>query len=164
MSRGTKKSSIRWGQDISRSRNRPRFRSIRFEYEQDARVKDILGYRFALGSNMVNNSMKENSCFNPFPDEELGELKNGLLNVSACKFDSPAYVSYPHFYLADQSLLDQFDPTSTLNPSVEKHQSYITLEPTASLPLEVTMRLQINVLSRSMSLVANEFGDIVTVE
>jgi hypothetical protein len=39
-------------------------------------------------------------------------LVNGLLNVSSCKFNSPAYVSFPHFYMADELLLDQFHPDS----------------------------------------------------
>ena len=44
------------------------------------------------------------------PDTPNLHLPNGLLNVSSCKFDSAAYVSLPHFHLADPDLLDQFHP------------------------------------------------------
>ena len=35
-------------------------------------------------------------------------LFNGVLNVSSCKFNTPAYVSYPHFYQADPALIEMF--------------------------------------------------------
>ena len=76
-------------------------------------------------------------------------LINGLLNVSACKFQAPAYVSYPHFYLADPILLDQFEEGS-LNPDVNKHESYLSLEPRSGIPLEVSVRMQINGLVRPL--------------
>jgi CD36 family len=75
-----------------------------------------------------------NSCYNPQPDLvpnlidlSTGEamdtvraiegainmgLVNGLLNISLCKFNGPAYVSFPHFYNADTMLLDAFHPDS----------------------------------------------------
>ena len=75
-------------------------------------------------------------------------LPNGLLNVSACKYDSPAYVSFPHFYLADPALLDQFHPDSDLNPNEEEHSAYLSLMPKQGIPLEVAIRMQINILYR----------------
>ena len=77
-------------------------------------------------------------------------LPNGLLNVSACKYDSPAYVSFPHFYLADPALLDQFHPDSDLNPNEEEHSAYLSLMPKQGIPLEVAIRMQINILYRPM--------------
>jgi hypothetical protein len=75
-----------------------------------------------------------NACYNPQPDllptpidrdtwapsetvRPLNgtlniDLVNGLLNVSSCKFNAPAYVSFPHFYNADEMLLSQFHPDS----------------------------------------------------
>ena len=75
-------------------------------------------------------------------------LPNGLLNVSKCKFDSAAYVSFPHFYLADPALLDQFHPDSDLNPNEEEHSAYLSLMPKQGIPLEVAIRMQINILYR----------------
>ena len=87
--------------------------------------------------------------FHPFPsNQETMHLPNGLLNVSACKYDSPAYVSFPHFYLADPALLDQFHPDSDLNPNEEEHSAYLSLMPKQGIPLEVAIRMQINILYR----------------
>ena len=82
-------------------------------------------------------------------------LPNGLLNVSACKYDSPAYVSFPHFYLADPALLDQFHPDSDLNPNEEEHSAYLSLMPKQGIPLEVAIRMQINILYRYQSTLAS---------
>ena len=75
-------------------------------------------------------------------------LPNGLLNVSACKYDSPAYVSFPHFYLADPTLLEKFHPDSDLVPNEGQHSSYLIIHPETGTPLEIAIRTQINVLYR----------------
>ena len=110
------------------------------------------GYRHILDESFVGNSTyyPENWCYNPQPATLTSDfwLPNGLLNVSGCKFGAPAYISYPHFYLADPALLDALDPASDLHPSKEDHESSLTLEPTMGIPLEVNIRLQINGLYR----------------
>ena len=78
-------------------------------------------------------------------------LPNGLLNVSSCKFDSASYVSFPHFYMADPILLEQFDERSDLNPNEEEHSAYLTLMPEQGIPLEVAIRMQINILYRPLT-------------
>ena len=127
-------------------------RTLRFNYEEDIKVHGITGYKFVLDQEIVDNSTDENgyACCNPYPDEDV-YLPRGLLNVSACKYDSPAYVSYPHFYLADESLLDAFHEDSAIKPSKEKHETFISLEPTAGIPLQIQVRLQINTLSRPLT-------------
>ena len=65
-------------------------------------------------------------------------LYDGLLNVSSCKYNSASYVSFPHFYLADPALLEQFDPRSDLEPRPALHSSHLTLMPRQGIPLEVT--------------------------
>ena len=88
---------------------------------------------------------------------------NGLLNVSACKFEAPAFVSYPHFYLADEMLLDQLEEGS-LNPSPEKHESYLSLDPNSGIPLEVAVRMQINALARPLVYVDEASGQSISIE
>ena len=78
-------------------------------------------------------------------------LPNGLLNVSSCKYDSAAYVSLPHFHLADPALLDQFHPESDLAPREEEHSSYLSILPKQGIPLEVAIRMQINTLYRPIT-------------
>lgn len=127
-------------------------RTISFIYEDTVDVKGIKGYRHILDDSFVGNSTyyPENWCYNPYPATMTSDfyLPNGLLNVSACKFGSPAYVSYPHFYMADPILIDSLHSESDLHPSQESHESSLTLEPSMGIPLEVNVRLQINGLLR----------------
>ncbi|TRY61675.1 hypothetical protein TCAL_07973 [Tigriopus californicus] len=125
-------------------------RTIRFNYKEEAEVHGISGYRYYLDDELLSNetSLPENSCYNPNPDPTL-YLPHGLLNVSTCKFNSPAYVSFPHFYLADEVLVKQFEP-GTMVPDPEKHANYLSLMPDTGVPLEVRIRMQINGLVRSL--------------
>ncbi|XP_071563110.1 protein croquemort [Temnothorax nylanderi] len=67
----------------------------------------------------------------------------GLINVSACRFGAPVFVSLPHFNKADPVLLDQVEG---LEPNEKDHSFSITLEPMTGIPLDVSARFQINVL------------------
>lgn len=69
--------------------------------------------------------------------------------MSACKFQAPAFVSFPHYYLADTELVDQLQPGS-VSPDPEKHSSYLSLDPKSGIPLEVSVRMQINALARPL--------------
>ena len=57
----------------------------------------------------------------------------GLLNVSACRYGAPAFVSLPHFYKADPILRKK---VLGMNPKEEDHSFYITLEPVSNLDLK----------------------------
>jgi len=93
-------------------------------------------------SNFANSSScPDNQCYN-------NNLPTGVQNVTQCKAKSPVFVSRPHFYLADQSYLQQFQ--DGLSPDQEKHDSAFWLEPLSSIPLKVDMRLQLNVLVRKV--------------
>ena len=144
-------------------------RPIHFNFKEETEVSGVSGFRYQLDEGLVANSTYNatNSCYNPYPDHvpnitedwQTGDpatsryiveqhLPNGLLNVSSCKFNSPSYVSFPHFYLADPALLDQFHPDSSLHPNKEQHASFLTLMPQQGIPLEVAIRIQINILYR----------------
>jgi len=80
----------------------------------------------------------ENWCFE-------NNLPSGLQNGSYCNAkNSPIYYSFPHFYGADQFYLDQFDEKSELEPSMEKHRSSMLIEPATNVPLQIDVRLQLN--------------------
>ncbi len=49
----------------------------------------------------------ENECFNPHPLPDY-YLPNGMLDVSTCKFEAPAYVSFPHFYKTDPEIRTRY--------------------------------------------------------
>ena len=90
--------------------------------------------------------------FHPLDGAVNHFLPNGLLNTTTCstaKFGAfPTYVSQPHFYLADPSLLDQFHPDSDLVPNEQQHSSYLILHPETGTPLEIVLRTQINAFYR----------------
>jgi len=152
-------------------------RPIHFNFLEETEVSGISGYKYVLDGGLMSNATHNatNSCYNPHPDllidlpndctskASCGEgpplhhplegkvnmnLPTGLLNVSACKYNSPAYVSLPHFYLADPALIHQFHPDSDLRPSQELHSAHLSLMPVQGIPLEVAIRLQINILYR----------------
>jgi hypothetical protein len=63
--------------------------------------------------------------------------------MSACAFNNPFFMSYPHFYMADQSYVDAVEG---LTPQKELHESYMTLDEKLSITLETAARFQTNVM------------------
>ena len=51
---------------------------------------------------------------------------SGLLNVSACRYGSPAFFSLPHFHKADPTVLNAVDG---LRPNDRDHTCALTVEP-----------------------------------
>lgn len=98
-------------------------RHIPLDYEKDVEVHGITGFKFSGGPRSVDNGEKypANACFSP------GQVvPSGTLNISSCRFGTPVFMSYPHFFQADPyylTLVDGMEPNQTL------HQMYITLEP-----------------------------------
>lgn len=84
-----------------------------------------------------------NQCFCTADHTECPDLRPGVYNVSDCRFGAPVFISYPHFYLADPSYAEAIDG---LNPSKEKHEFSMVLEPNTGIPVEVTARMQLNIL------------------
>ncbi|XP_066150907.1 protein croquemort isoform X2 [Euwallacea fornicatus] len=75
-------------------------------------------------------------------------LPTGVRSVSTCKYDAPAYMSFPHFYLADPIYRDDVDG---MNPNPQVHQPTLTLEPSTGLPLTVSAGFQLNLLIRNIN-------------
>lgn len=75
----------------------------------------------------------------------------GLINITACRYGAPGFISLPHFHKADPVLRENFHG---LNPKDEEHNFYITLEPTTGIPIEVAARLQVNMLLHSSNIVS----------
>lgn len=117
-------------------------RSISLDYDEEKSIHGITGYKYRGGEKTVDNGTiyPENKCFSS------GEsVPSGVMNVSACRFGSPVFMSFPHYYGADPYYLSQVEG---MNPSIDKHEFYITLEPMTGIPLDVAARLQINMLIR----------------
>merc|ERR1719336_2428438 len=93
----------------------------------------------------------DNHCYN-------NNLPTGVQNVTQCKMKSPAFVSRPHFYQADQSYLTQFQ--SGLSPDPQRHDSVFMIEPKTSIPLKVDMKLQLNIFLRKVEGIDYLFNNI----
>ena len=65
------------------------------------------------------------------------------MNVSSCRFGSPVFMSYPHFYNADPFYVEQVEG---LQPKHKDHEFYMVLEPKTGIALEVAARFQVNML------------------
>lgn len=83
----------------------------------------------------------------------------GVFNASKCKFDTPAFVSFPHFYLADKSYTDVIDG---MNPNKEDHEFSIAMEPRTGIPLSVRAQMQINLLLKPYA-GFNTFKEVPTI-
>jgi len=152
-------------------------RTIFFNYKEETEVQGISGYKYWLDTGFIANSTynSSNVCYNPHPDlvqqpkDQAGNdlpdirpiedaivigLYDGLLNVTSCKFNAPSYVSFPHFYKADPALMEPFDPDSDFWPNEEQHESYISLMPKPGIPLDVAVRMQINILVRPLEYIS----------
>lgn len=55
---------------------------------------------------------------------------SGLINVTACRFGAPVFISLPHFYKTDPSVLETIEG---LSPNEREHSFSITLEPVSDL-------------------------------
>lgn len=103
-------------------------RSIPLDYAEEQEIKGIRAYKYSGGPRTVDNGTKypDNWCFC------AGEcVPSGVLNISSCRYGTPVFMSFPHFYGADPYYLHQVDG---MMPSQEKHEFYMTLEPVSFLP------------------------------
>lgn len=99
-------------------------RTIPFDFEKEVEIHGITGNKYVAGDRAVDNGTKfsENSCYSGNGDD----FPSGVMNISACRYSSPIFMSYPHFHNADPYYIENIEG---MHPSVEKHQSYFTLEP-----------------------------------
>lgn len=115
-------------------------RTLNFEYTETESVLGIEGYKYSGTAKSVDNGTlyPENKCF-------CGDecVRSGVINISGCRFGTPVFMSYPHFFNADPFYRQQ---VLGLMPSKKRHEFYMILEPTTGIPLEVAARLQVNVL------------------
>lgn len=104
-------------------------RSVSLDYAGPALAKGVAGLRFEGGPRMLDNGELDpaNTCFCGGAGGDC--VPGGVANVSACRYGAPAFVSFPHFYLADPSYRAA---VSGMRPDADKHSFYIALEPVSS--------------------------------
>ena len=129
------------------------FRPLTFTKAGKSSLHGIAVQKFQLNENIFANGTvcPDNACYH-------NNLRTGVQNVTQCKVKSPAFVSRPHFHLADPHYRDQFQ--FGLQPDPSLHDSAIWVEPTASIPVKVEVRLQLNILLESVPGIDYLFRDL----
>ncbi|KAL0129141.1 hypothetical protein PUN28_004081 [Cardiocondyla obscurior] len=116
-------------------------RKIPFHFTEQVTTYDIPALRYKLKPDVYNFSYKQNECFCPMVHGTRVCPPTGFLNMSVCSYNSPLLSSFPHFYGADKSMLEQIDG---LNPRKKDHESYADIHPRLAIAIAGWTRLQVN--------------------
>ncbi|XP_034173677.1 protein croquemort [Osmia lignaria lignaria] len=114
--------------------------SMSVKYDNVTVHEGLTGVRYISDDTILDNGTKVPSrqCYCQ------GDcVPSGALNISACKWGAPAFISLPHFYLADPSYRENI---TGMIPDKEKHELSISLEPKTGVPLKVHAQLQLNIM------------------
>ncbi|XP_039751096.1 protein croquemort-like [Pararge aegeria] len=122
------------------------------------RVQGIDGVEYAANDSLFDNghNYPNKECYcDVVRDDDC--LPPGALNVSACRYGAPAFVSQPHFYNMHPhypAKIRGLKPTDDMNFK-------LSLEMYTGMPLQVSAQLQINLLVRHVGGMAinNQFAD-----
>ena len=118
-------------------------RSLYLTYTEKSEVQGIEALQFSVPAKAFLNATlnRDNQGFctkKCYP--------SGILDIGVCLPPSPIaiplFISAPHFYLGDPSLLDAVDG---LSPNKEEHGTFLNLEPHTGISIKSSKRLQINV-------------------
>uniref|UniRef100_A0A3B4AWG5 Scavenger receptor class B member 1 n=1 Tax=Periophthalmus magnuspinnatus TaxID=409849 RepID=A0A3B4AWG5_9GOBI len=117
-------------------------RSMELVYQRPGHMKGIPYYRYVAPPTLFANGAdyEPNKGFCPC-------RQSGLLNVSSCRHNSPMFISHPHFFNADPVLLDF---VQGLAPTEEEHGLFIDIHPDTGVPLNVSIRLQLNLYMKTV--------------
>ncbi|KAG7295515.1 hypothetical protein JYU34_021724 [Plutella xylostella] len=121
-------------------------RRVPFQYEKDVESEDgiqLLRYRMPADVFDSPQTNRNNQCFCNI-DTGVCPPK-GVINVTACSMGVPALVSFPHFYLGDPALRDEF---TGLQPDPAKHDSFLDIHPKLGISLSGKSSLQLNIQVR----------------
>ncbi|XP_062870019.1 scavenger receptor class B member 1 isoform X2 [Trichomycterus rosablanca] len=129
-------------------------RSMDLVYERPEVMLGIPVYRFVAPKTLFANgsTYTPNEGFCPCRE-------SGLLNVMTCRHNSPVFISHPHFYNADPVLLQT---VNGLNPTEHDHGLFIDIHPETGIPINVSIKLQLNLLIKKVEGIS-ETGNIAEV-
>ncbi|NXY91127.1 SCRB1 protein, partial [Alcedo cyanopectus] len=118
-------------------------RSMTLVYEQSGSFKGVPTYRFVAPKTLFANGTDypPNEGFCPC-------LQSGIQNVSTCRLNAPMFISHPHFYNADPSLVDAVEG---LHPSKEQHALFLDVHPMTGIPMNCSIKLQLNLYIKQVS-------------
>ncbi|XP_045458032.1 scavenger receptor class B member 1 [Melitaea cinxia] len=115
-------------------------RIMPFKYRKSLYKEGIQAGLYTPPSNFLENAdiNEANKCY--CQNDKCPP--RGIQNISPCQYNAPVYLSYPHFYDAEPSLLEEFEG---LKPDQKKHESYILLQQKIGVPIEAQVRVQLNI-------------------
>ncbi|XP_015221424.1 scavenger receptor class B member 1 isoform X2 [Lepisosteus oculatus] len=118
-------------------------RSMDLEYQRPGEVAGIPIFRYVAPKTLFANGTDypPNEGFCPC-------RQSGIMNVSTCRHDSPSFLSHPHFLNGDP-VLREF--VLGLSPSEEEHGLFIDIHPETGVPVNVSIKLQLNLFIKSVS-------------
>uniref|UniRef100_A0A8B9I217 Scavenger receptor class B member 1 n=1 Tax=Anser brachyrhynchus TaxID=132585 RepID=A0A8B9I217_9AVES len=118
-------------------------RSMTLVYEQSGEFKGVPTYRFVAPKTLFANGTDypPNEGFCPC-------RQSGIQNVSTCRLNAPMFISHPHFYNADPSLVNAVEG---LHPSKEHHALFLDVHPMTGVPMNCSIRLQLNQYLKQVS-------------
>ncbi|NWZ43596.1 SCRB1 protein, partial [Brachypodius atriceps] len=118
-------------------------RSMTLVYEQSGKFQGVPTYRFVAPKTLFANGTDypPNEGFCPC-------MQSGIQNVSTCRFNAPMFISHPHFYNADPSLVDAVEG---LHPSKEQHGLFLDVHPMTGIPMNCSIKLQLNLYIKQVS-------------
>lgn len=116
-------------------------RSVKLVYQQSGRTYGLPSFRYVAPKTMFANGTvyPPNQGFCPC-------RQSGVLNVSTCRHNSQVFISHPHFYNGDPTLWEAVDG---LHPSEKDHSLFIDIHPLTGVPLNVSIKLQLNLFLKS---------------
>lgn len=104
-------------------------RSLYMDYKESLEFRGISSRKYVMTEQLFAIA-KENDCFCRTIYDDEGEEQpdcsaSGTIDLSPC-IKAPIYLSLPHFLFGNKKL---FAYPSGLNPKLEKHQSYVVIDP-----------------------------------
>ncbi|XP_076578400.1 platelet glycoprotein 4 [Chaetodon auriga] len=122
-------------------------RSVSADYTGSHDLLGIEVYRFGLSPKTLAAAVinPDNYCF--CRDEKVFRnfTMGGVMDVTSCQ-GKPVYISLPHFLHGSQFLRED---VLGLDPSEEKHSTFLDVEPTTGFTLRFAKRLQVNMMYTS---------------
>ncbi|XP_036278870.1 scavenger receptor class B member 1 isoform X1 [Pipistrellus kuhlii] len=117
-------------------------RSMKLIYQEAGAYEGIPTFRFKAPDTLFANGSvyPPNEGFCPC-------LKNGIQNVSTCKFNAPLFISHPHFYNADPSLAEA---VQGLHPSEKEHSLFLDVHPVTGIPMNCSVKLQVSLYMKAI--------------
>ena len=122
--------------------------SMDIRLDKEVKIAGLKGLRYVGDERNFDNgnNYPESACFCGANDELCPV---GFLNVSKCTEDAPAFISFPHFYLADKKYTNKIEG---MKAEKDKHEFSITIDPLYGIPLQVKAALQVNIAMRDYGL------------